>query len=226
MRHGLWDLYLRLQTSAAYGETSAHKDDPRPQDPRPDTERMVEFMHGVSLARSLTGALIIGPGGVPEVRALSFMPRPLHVLTAHRPEAEVVRAACPWTHVDVGDIHDMPYNAGVVDVVYASNVLEHCFAPYIALLECRRVLREGGLASLVVPTFDGPEGGRGPFHLHCLDERVWAELLRKTGLAVANTQIEAGAEPGAGYIHYRCVAVTPPHPHDKLLAQIIAHKTG
>jgi SAM-dependent methyltransferase len=213
-----WPIYLRLQTDHAYAEGM----------PQADLARSAgEYIERVGRDRPISGSLVIGPGGPDEVRALrGRVAGNLHVLTAYDVEAGVIRSAnVPDVHVDVGDIHNMPFQHEVFSFVHASNVLEHSLAPYIALMECRRVLKPGGIASFVLPSFEGREGGRGPFHLHCLTREVWSELLHKTGLEIADVYEEPGAEdPTAHYTHFRCVALAPPHPHELVLAEVTAFK--
>jgi SAM-dependent methyltransferase len=226
MHSALWDLYMQLQTTMAYGGTSASSS----SSPAATAATLRAVLKNLT---SKPLALIIGPGGTPaEVQAIrarlggAFS---LVVLTAHAPEIDTIRAACPDVAIFLGDIHDMPFPSGTFAYLFNSNVLEHCFAPYIALLECRRVLIAGGRTHFVLPTFAGREGGKGPFHLHCLDEAVWSELLRKTGLPVAEYTFEAGGEDtegGAGYQHYHCVADAPPPPHNVLLDRLVAFKAG
>ena len=128
--------------------------------------------------------------------------------------------------VESGDMHDMPFQSGVFDVVFSSNVLEHAFAPYCALMDARRVLKPGGIGYFVLPSFEGDEGGVGPFHLHCLSQPVWMQLLHKTGFVVADALVQPSLTPASmkDYTHYRCVAVTPPHPHDRILSELTTYK--
>ena len=209
-----WPIFLRLQTSYAYGDGVGGSS------PNTANEHamLAEYRERIERERGLSPSLLIGPGGPDEVRVM----RPDAVLTAHMPEADAIRLAVDNVMVDVGDIHEMPYSSGYFSFLHASNVLEHCLAPYIALVECRRVLKAGGVASFVLPSFEGREGGRGPFHLHCLTREVWTELLHKTGLVLADVHVQQGVDDStAHYVHYRCIAGRPPHPHDKILNEVI-----
>lgn len=217
-----WPIYLRLQTAYAYEGGLGG--------PSPDTAVATlsgtEYAQRMAEVRAPGRSLLIGPGGVDEVMAFrQKLEGEIHVLTAHVPEAAVIHERMAGIYVHQGDMHDMPLETGAFGFLHAANVLEHALAPYIALVECRRVLREGGCANFVLPSFEGKEGGRGPFHLHCLTRDVWIELLHKTGLEVADTWHQTGVvDPTGHYVHYRCIAVTPPHPHDKILNEIITHK--
>lgn len=170
-----WALYMDLQTTMAYSGAR-----PAPLNPSV-LKASVEFFQ-LTLARFAINrpkVLIIGPWGHTEVIAWQQAGAgEVHVLTAYPAEAVDLFKIAP---AYVGDIHEMPFESASFDVIWASNVLEHVFAPYIALMECRRVLRPFGLTLFTVPSFEGGEGGIGPFHLHCLDAPVWKELLRKTG---------------------------------------------
>lgn len=219
-----WPIYLKLQAQYAYAEG--------PATANPDTSttnrEAGEYAQRMAAVRAAGRSLLIGPGGTDEVLAFrGKVEGELHVLTAYEPEAQAIGQRIETVCVSVGDMHDMPFETGAFGFLHAANVLEHAFAPYIALTECRRVLRDGGCANFVLPSFEGEHGGHGPFHLHCLTRDVWIELLHKTGLEVADTWRQEGVvDPTAHYIHYRCIAVTPPHPHDKLRNEIISHKAG
>lgn len=212
-----WDIYLKLQGEMAYGTGIGG-----PSASTPETNQILaEYVKRVS--GSVDNVLVIGPGGPSELAAL--MPHVsgrITALTSHEPEkAAIIAALGNAVDVEIGDMHELPFASGRFSLLYASNVLEHAIAPYAALMQIRRVLREGGIANLVLPSFSGGEGGKGPFHLHCLSEEVWRELLRKTGLVVGDVYIQQGADdPTAYYMHFRCIAAAPPTPHDKILNEL------
>lgn len=217
-----WSVYLELQTKLAYGDSHSA---PSPSTAR-EHEILAEWLGRLNAERPFTSALIIGPGGAHELNALEpFLPVRTWVLTAHEPEAHSIASKSP-IRTYRGDLHEMPYLFESFDFVHCSNVLEHVLAPYIALMEIRRVLKPGGVASFVMPSFDGDEGGVGPFHLHCLDEKVWRELLRKTGYSISDVVVQPGVSPASTkeYYHFRCVAGTPPSPHDKVLHELTSNR--
>lgn len=60
------------------------------------------------------------------------------------------------------DMHDLPVTENSFDIVYASHILEHSVAPLVALLEWRRVLKNGGHLILWGPIgrdFEGADNG-------------------------------------------------------------------
>ncbi len=221
-----WGLFSKLQAEYAYGEALGGSSPAFGAITAVACQYLVR-MHADS-GRPLERALVIGPGGPDEVRQLTEAVHPAagwFALSSHAPEVEALRAL-PLT-AELGDMHDMPYQSGAFDLVYASNVLEHALAPYCALMEIRRVLRPGGIAYLVMPSFAGPEGGAGPFHLHCLSREVWFELLRKTGLGVADVVRQPGVDDSdAHYWHFRCLAHPPPPPHDRVLRELVTCKAS
>jgi len=205
-----WDLYQKLQAEVAYREGLG-------------TLPQTASVHHTG-AREHLGAkgslLIVGPGGPHEIQALDLS-GPTTALTNHEPEEKALCIALPDVDVVLGDMHEMPFHNDSFDRLYASNVLEHALAPYVALLECRRVMPYGGLAYFVMPDFAGAEGGRGPFHLHCLTREVWEELMRKAGFVVSRVDTVKGAEdPSYTYYEYRCQACDPPDPHNRMLAAL------
>lgn len=211
-----WPIYLRYQSEFAYGGGLGSLSHTAP------------LHHEHARSHLEPGRILfLGPGGPAEISSVGGQGMTIHALTAFGPEAELIRKNLPDVQVDVGDMHEMPYESGVFDQLYASNVLEHAIAPYAALMQCRRVLRYGGTAFFVLPWFEGKEGGRGPFHLHCLTAEVWGELLRKTGLVVTRVdRIRGGEDPTGGYHEFRCTAADPPNPHDRVLAELRAWHAG
>lgn len=198
-----WDLFLRLQADLPHDlEILSPKEIP---------------------TRDGAGTLFIGPGGPDELRAMAGrLPHPFTALTVHEAEAQKIRDALPDVTAVCGDMHDMPFPSWSFAAIHALQVLEHAFAPYIALMQFRRVLGSNGAAYISLPSFDGVEGGRGPYHLHCLDNRVWRELLHKTGLDVVEEKIEHGdADPECAYTSFVCKPVHPPRPHDIILQRLI-----
>lgn len=50
-----------------------------------------------------------------------------------------------------GDMHNMPFEDGKFDAVFASHVFEHSISPMMFLAEANRVLRLGGISFLAFP---------------------------------------------------------------------------
>lgn len=223
-----WPIFMMLQNQLAYGE-SRSAPSPSTGIQNEEAARYFDAMRADPnrighLGRPAERALLIGPGGPYEVMALAPHLPELTVITSHEPERDVLRRIEPPLRVETGDMHDMPLGSGVYDIVFSSNVLEHSLAPYCALMEARRVTTTGGVGYFVIPAFDGDEGGVGPFHLHCLDQKVWTELLRKTGWALADAFRQPGVDGRHTYVHYRCVASAPPAPHDRILNELVTFK--
>jgi 2-polyprenyl-3-methyl-5-hydroxy-6-metoxy-1,4-benzoquinol methylase len=69
-----------------------------------------------------------------------------------------------------------------LDVVTALDVIEHVPDPEAALASISAALRQGGIALVVVPAYDGPLGwltrllDRDPTHLHKRSRKYWIEL--------------------------------------------------
>lgn len=62
---------------------------------------------------------------------------------------------CSNVFFDLGAAESLPYDDGAFDVVASFDVLEHVVDPFAALREIARVLRPGGRAYLVYPTYLG-----------------------------------------------------------------------
>lgn len=173
--------------------------------------------------------LIIGPGTFHEVEAIQRVlhPEKITCLTMFGPEIEPLRAKLlEGNEVHAGDMHDMPFPTGEFDLIFSSNVIEHAMSPYIALMECRRVLVDGGTFYAVVPEFNSEGGGHTPYHLYCFEKPFWHELMRKCGLAVNLCETRAQPEigPRETYLHIRATAVALPEPHDQAMKKLIAYK--
>ena len=157
---------------------------------------------------------MIGPGVGSETSfARSAFPGPVNMLSLHAPECEINQAI-------VGDVHDMALPSGLYGFLFACNVLEHVIAPYAALMECRRVLREDGTAYFIVPSFEGYEGGAGPFHLHCGYGPQWEELMRKAGFEPRLAASTTGDVNLDHYDHVVCRAVPLKEPHASVMREL------
>ncbi len=194
-----WQCFLDMQTKLAYGEY-AGVDSPHSSAIQEEASRL--------LARVAPSGptLVIGPGGGTErAWARAALPQPVTFMSAHAPdvhEGEVL-----------GDMHDIPVASGGFGLVFANNVLEHALAPYIALHEVRRVLRLGGHAYFVMPSFEGEEAGVGPFHLHCMARQEWWELMNKTGLKLVQALDQKADVRARYYHHFLVTAVSLPGVH-------------
>lgn len=65
------------------------------------------------------------------------------------------------------DLNEFPYDfaeTGSVDVIYMNDSLEHLDNPLQTIVECYRLLKEGGELRISVPLDDPPE--KNPFHRH------------------------------------------------------------
>jgi SAM-dependent methyltransferase len=223
MTSELWALYMRLQTEIAYPPwTLAFQKSEKAIGEAQEFYAWLVTQTKLSSPRTL----LIGPGGINEIEALKRATNdaPFDVLTAHASEAAVYRGY----RVITADMHDMPILNATYDLVYASNVLEHAFSPYIALMEIRRVLKPGARAYFILPSFAGVEGGIGPFHLHCLTREVWEELLKKTGYTLIETKIYPPEGAGVTSGHYLCFlvqATPPPYPHSEIFNRLVEHKS-
>jgi SAM-dependent methyltransferase len=223
MTEQLWNIYLKLQTTIPYGDTWANKN-------QGIHEPGLEFRNFVSewiQIETVKRVLNIGPGGIQELFLMkrTFPEAEIHGLTAHKPEADFIKQHPHKYQVRFGDMHDTPYKSGQFHFIFSSNVLEHSISPYIALMECHRLLTIPGWACFVVPSFKGSQGGIGPYHLHCLDFNVWPELLKKTGFQVLDRNDSVGGrQPDSDYARYICKTIPLLEPHQKIMESIKLYK--
>lgn len=209
----IWSAHVWMQTVSAY-----------PNGPMPAALCHVHRAVELGLPRNVDKMLVLGPGTENEINALhaAVAPRIIAALTLSADEIDGLRRSCA-SDVFIGDMHDMPLGNASFDLVFSSNVMEHAIAPHMALLECRRVLREGGTFYAVVPTPDTAGGNVTPWHTYCFDVGHWMALLSKAGLRCEtirreNETLEGGAVES--YFHIKAVAVPPPPPHDEVLRRI------
>ena len=71
------------------------------------------------------------------------------------------------------DAHYLPFKTGTFDIIKLDSVLEHLTEPELALSECRRVLKSGGLLFISFPLFYSPYGG----HIDDYIRFPWAHVL-------------------------------------------------
>lgn len=83
------------------------------------------------------------------------------------------------------DMHFLDFEDNSFDLVWCRHVLEHSVMPFIALLEFKRVLKEGSYIYIEVPQ-DEAVHVDNPNHYSMLSDRSWQSLMRKAGLRLLN----------------------------------------
>ncbi|MGE9807993.1 class I SAM-dependent methyltransferase [Janibacter sp. G1551] len=97
-----------------------------------------------------------------------------------------------YSHIDhVCDLVDIPVENDRFDLVWCSQVLEHCREPRRVLAEFARVLRPGGEAWLTAPFFY--EEHEKPWDFYRFSRFGWQHLAAETGFEVVEI------EPMEGY---------------------------
>ena len=82
----------------------------------------------------------------------------------------------------VCDMHELTFNDGEFDFIYASHILEHSIAPMLALEEIRRVMKAGAEGLFWMPYHD--RGQSLPYHFACFRPHVWRDLIKKAKLTL------------------------------------------
>jgi len=86
---------------------------------------------------------------------------------------------CYWV---VADAQYLPFRGDSVDEIYAGHVIEHLESPLRFLRECRRVLRRGGMVTVVTPNFLSKNAYLDPDHKHVFNfVKLW-RLVKMAGL--------------------------------------------
>jgi SAM-dependent methyltransferase len=219
MKPPIWQVYDWLQTDSAY-----------PHGPMPAATCHVDTAarNGLrELSAHAREVLLVGPSTRHEYDKLRTV-FPLARFTLLTCFAAELAGLADTGEVVLGDMHDTPFKSDSFDLVFSSNVLEHAFSPYGALLELRRVLKLGGEIYSVIPTFETDGGGNTPWHLHCMSETQWFSLLHKAGFGAASAiKVREDSVAGAEYHHISAVAVEPAWPqHAEALRRLRELKGG
>jgi SAM-dependent methyltransferase len=97
-----------------------------------------------------------------------------------------------YSHITYAcDVVDIPVEDGRFDLVWCSQVLEHCREPLAALREFRRVLKPGGEAWLTAPFFY--EEHEKPWDFYRFSRFAWQHFADELGFEVVEI------EPMEGY---------------------------
>ena len=78
-----------------------------------------------------------------------------------------------------GEMHELPFMNSEFDFVYSKETLEHSLAPYIALCELNRVMKNG--AGFMHYIAEGEVKQGDWYHFSCFPPYVWADLFHLTG---------------------------------------------
>ena len=111
---------------------------------------------------------------------------------------EVVFVAAPGESI--------PVPGGTADLVIAENCLDHVSDPARVMLECRRVLRPGGLLWLLVDLMDYSDH----MHPHSFREEKLRRLIAETGFEIVRDRVSTDhkSHPNA-YGEYRALLARP-----------------
>jgi len=82
------------------------------------------------------------------------------------------------------DAHHLPFKDDIFDIIRLDSVFEHLKEPEIALSECRRVLKSGGLLFISFPLFYSPYGGHIDDYIkipwfHVLPDKFVCRIIRR-----------------------------------------------
>jgi len=82
----------------------------------------------------------------------------------------------------VGDALNLPFRDDSIDEMFAGHVIEHLKDPLQFLKECRRVLRRGGIVTVVTPNFLSRNAYLDPDHKHVFNFLKLWRLVKMAGL--------------------------------------------
>lgn len=78
--------------------------------------------------------------------------------------------------IDYGDMHELPYNDGTFDCIFAKDVYEHAIAPVIVMSEFRRTLKKDGWLIITMPS---KKWNYTLYHHHVLTHYQIYTMLKK-----------------------------------------------
>lgn len=121
----------------------------------------------------------------------------VEAVTLFEEEKTEIQKNVPGSIVYVNDMHNLPLDwKGKYDMVFASHVLEHSPAPFIALSEFHRVLGGCGFLTIVLPDPNGYTG------LYGLTPRRIGDFKAHLFCPSIDTMIEMGRHAGFTFIEY------------------------
>jgi len=136
-----------------------------------DPDRFYSLLAADSVAQlrrwvDLDGRVLLDVGGGPGYFADAFRAAGAHYFSVDADLGELSARSRPGPGTVLGSGLALPVRAGVVDIAYSSNVLEHVPAPETMVEEMLRVTRPGGLTVVSYMLWWGPHGGHetSPWH--------------------------------------------------------------
>jgi len=97
-------------------------------------------------------------------------------LDIHPPE---FRCRSMWI---VADAQKLPFRDNAIDEMYGAHVIEHLEDPLRFLRECKRVLKRGGMVTIITPNFLSKSAYADPDHKHVFSFiKLW-RMVRMAGL--------------------------------------------
>ncbi|MHA1632581.1 MAG: methyltransferase domain-containing protein [Candidatus Freyarchaeota archaeon] len=86
---------------------------------------------------------------------------------------------CNWI---VADAQSLPFRSGSIDEMFAGHVIEHLEDPIRFLKECERVLKRGGMVTIVTPNFLSKNAYLDRDHKHVFNFIKLLDMVKTVGL--------------------------------------------
>jgi len=129
--------------------------------------------------------LEIGPGysSIPSVPGQSYEFRPHYCIEPDVVflDIELPKVACKCNWM-VADAQLLPFRGNVFDEMYSAHVIEHLEDPQQFLREIARVLKRGGMITVVTPNFLSKSAYLDPDHKHVFNFMRLRRLFGTAGL--------------------------------------------
>lgn len=169
-----WEALMSIPRKVETGGSGADVAPVSAQDP------MIKSFIEYAPPETYSHVLNIGAGAGEEAAALEELGYKVTGITFG---ADNVRYAKEHFDIDLVemDMHNLQVPDAVFDAVFTSQTFEHSFAPWLVVLELRRVLRDGGIVFMEVPDPDEKEHLYTIWHTSVLYSEQVEALFWKAG---------------------------------------------
>jgi SAM-dependent methyltransferase len=86
------------------------------------------------------------------------------------------------------DMHDLQYRPKTFNAVFSINTLEHCYSPWLLMLECRTVLKDKGIFFAKIDLYPN---NRVVYHSTHISKDEWLSIFDWTGFIPLMAEISA-----------------------------------
>ena len=141
--------------------------------------------------------LCIGCADGNEVRALNELGYQTIGITLGKTNIEWAKQNLPNCDIRLMDMHDLEFQIETFDCVYSDQCFEHCFSPFIHLLEVWHVLKPNGRFYINTPKFEWSDHTKSTIsnqlnyhHPNMLHPQIFRQMFKETGFIIEREEDE------------------------------------